>query len=71
MNGLGGLNTSPNGAVIGRVQLQLADVFTRADLAVQTDKVVAMAGKAKRGMPALDRVAFPGCELYGLSKAAE
>jgi hypothetical protein len=32
MNGLGGLNKSPNGVVIGVVQLQLPVVVTPADL---------------------------------------
>ena len=36
MNGLGGLNKSPNGVVIGLVQLQLPVVVTPADLAAQT-----------------------------------
>jgi formamidase len=67
MNGLGGLNKSPNGIVIGLVQLQLPNVATRADLAAQTDKVVAMVGKAKRGMPTLDLVVFPEYALHGLS----
>src|SRR6266704_3644484 len=37
MNGLGGLNKSPEGVVIGLVQLQLPNVVTKADLAKQTD----------------------------------
>ena len=36
MNGLGGLNKSPNGVVVGVVQLQLPVVVTRDDLAAQT-----------------------------------
>jgi formamidase len=67
MNGLGGLNKSPNGVVIGLVQLQLPATVTKADLAVQTDKIVAMVGKAKRGMPTLDLVVFPEYALHGLS----
>jgi formamidase len=67
MNGLGGLNKSPNGVVIGLVQLQLPNVVTRADLAAQTEKVVAMVGKARRGMPTLDLVVFPEYALHGLS----
>ena len=42
MNGLGGLNKSPEGVVIGLVQLQLPVVATPADLAAQTDRIVAM-----------------------------
>jgi formamidase len=67
MNGLGGLNKTPNGVVIGLVQLQLPNVATAADLAAQTRKVVSMVGKAKRGMPTLDLVVFPEYALHGLS----
>jgi formamidase len=42
MNGLGGLNKSPNGVVVGLVQLQLPVVATPADLRAQTARVVAM-----------------------------
>ncbi|HVY14301.1 MAG TPA: formamidase [Rhodopila sp.] len=67
MNGLGGLNKSPNGVVIGLVQLQLPVIETRADIATQTRKIVAMVGKAKRGMPTMDLVVFPEYALHGLS----
>ena len=39
MNGLGGLNKSKNGVVIGLVQLQLPVVETPADLARQTARI--------------------------------
>ena len=42
MNGLGGLDKSPEGVVIGLVQLQLPVVVTRADLARQTERIVTM-----------------------------
>ena len=45
MNGLGGLNKSGSGVVIGLVQLQLPNVVTPADLAAQTQKIVAMVGQ--------------------------
>ena len=67
MNGLGGLNKSPNGVVIGVVQLQLPFVVTPADLAAQTDKIVAMVGKARRNMATMDLVVFPEYSLHGLS----
>ncbi|MGG3815711.1 formamidase, partial [Methylorubrum rhodesianum] len=35
MNGLGGLNKSPNGVVIGLVQLQLPTITTRVDVTAQ------------------------------------
>jgi formamidase len=67
MNGLGGLNRSADGVVLGMVQLQLPTVATKADLARQTEKVVAMVAKAKKGMPTLDLVVFPEYALHGLS----
>jgi formamidase len=50
MNGLGGLNKSPNGVVAGVVQLQLPIVATKADLQRQTARIVEMVGKARRNM---------------------
>ena len=67
MNGLGGLNKSPSGVVIGLVQLQLPVVVTKADLARQTDKIVAMVGKARRNLATMDLVVFPEYALHGLS----
>src|SRR6266478_1188440 len=67
MSGLGGLNKSPSGVVIGLVQLQLPVVATPADLARQTQTIVAMVGKAKRGMPTMDLVVLPEYALHGLS----
>ncbi|MCG7333140.1 hypothetical protein [Salinicoccus roseus] len=48
MSGLGGLNKSQNGVVIGLVQLQLPVTATKADLTQQTEKVCEMVRKAKR-----------------------
>ncbi len=67
MSGLGGLNKSPKGVVIGLVQLQLPTVVTPADLGTQVEKIVAMVTKAKKGMPSLDLVVFPEYALHGLS----
>ena len=67
MNGLGGLNRSPDGVVIGLVQLQLPVVVTRDDLARQTERISAMVTKAKKGMSTLDLVVFPEYALHGLS----
>ena len=67
MSGLGGLNKSPNGVVIGLVQLQLPNVVTKADLVEQTDKIVAMVGKARRNLGNMDLVVFPEYALHGLS----
>ncbi len=48
MSGLVGLNKSPNGVVLGLVQLQLPVVETKEDLTEQTEKVCEMVRKAKR-----------------------
>jgi formamidase len=66
-SGLCGLNKSPNGIVIGLVQLQNPDVATREELAAQTQKIVAMVGKARRNNPSMDLVVFPEYALHGLS----
>src|SRR3982075_708550 len=67
MNGLGGLNKSPEGVVIGLVQLQLPVVVTKADLERQTERIVYMVGKARRNLPTMDLVVFPEYALHGLS----
>src|SRR6476619_625871 len=67
MNGLGGLNKSENGVVIGLVQLQLPMVVTPDDLAAQTARIVAMVGKARRNLGTMDLVVFPEYALHGLS----
>jgi hypothetical protein len=59
MNGLGGLNKSPNGVVLGMVQMQLPTVVMPDDLAAQTAGIVTMVGKARRNMATMDLVA--GC----------
>ncbi|MGI4860974.1 MAG: formamidase [Janthinobacterium lividum] len=66
-SGLGGLNKSPNGIVIGLVQLQNPDVGSPAALAAQTQTIVDMVGKARRNNPAMDLVVFPEYALQGLS----
>ena len=67
MSGLGGLNKSDNGVVIGLVQLQLPVVITPADLAAQTARIVEMVGKARRNLGTMDLVVFPEYSLHGLS----
>jgi formamidase len=67
MSGLGGLNKSPDGVVLGLVQLQLPNVATPDDLAVQTKQVCSMVAKARRNMPTMDLVVFPEYALHGLS----
>ena len=67
MSGLGGLNKSPNGVVMGLVQLQLPVVVTPDDLARQTARIVDLVGKARRNLAGMDLVVFPEYALHGLS----
>jgi formamidase len=67
MSGLGGLNKSPNGVVLGLVQLQLPTVITPDDLAAQTERICQLVAKARRNMPTMDLVVFPEYALHGLS----
>ena len=67
MNGLGGLNKSKHGVVIGLVQSKLEQVDTPADLARQTARIVELVGKARRNMATMDLVVFPEYALQGLS----
>jgi formamidase len=67
MTGLGGLNKSARGVVLGLVQLQLPNVKTKADLAAQTARVCELVAKARRNLPTMDLVVFPEYSLHGLS----
>jgi formamidase len=67
MSGLGGLNRSPDGVVLGLVQLQLPTVRDARELAAQTARIVEMVGKARRNLPQMDLVVFPEYALHGLS----
>src|SRR5436309_14731827 len=67
ISGLGGLNKSPYGVVLGLVQLQLPVVQTPEELAHQTTKICVMVAKARRNMPSMDLVVFPEYALHGLS----
>ena len=67
MSGLGGLNKSSEGVVIGVVQLQLPVVATPAELAAQTRRICELVGKARRNLQTMDLVVFPEYSLHGLS----
>jgi formamidase len=67
MTGLGGLNKSPNGVVIGLVQMQLPNVVTRADLKAQAERVATLVSSARRSSAGMDLVEFPEYSLHGLS----
>ncbi|MDB5569485.1 MAG: Nitrilase/cyanide hydratase and apolipoprotein N-acyltransferase, partial [Hyphomicrobiales bacterium] len=67
MSGLGGLNKSPGGVVIGLVQLQNPSVATEAELSAQADRICDLVGKARRNLSGMDLVVFPEYALHGLS----
>ncbi|RYF57407.1 MAG: formamidase, partial [Comamonadaceae bacterium] len=67
MSGLGGLNKSKAGVVLGLVQLQLPVVVTPDDLAAQTLRICELVGKARRNLATMDLVVFPEYALHGLS----
>ena len=67
MSGLGGLNKSPHGVVLGMVQLQLPVVKTPQDLDAQTRRICDMVAKARRNLSTMDLVVFPEYSLHGLS----
>ena len=67
MSGLGGLNKSKHGVVLGLVQLQLPVVVTKADLAAQTQRICELVGKARRNLSTMDLVVLPEYALHGLS----
>jgi formamidase len=71
MTGLGGLNKSRHGVVVGLVQLQLPVVATPADLAAQTRRICEMVAKARRNQSTMDLVVFPEYALHGLSMATD
>jgi len=65
--GLGGLNKSAHGVVVGLVQLKLPVVETPAQLAAQTQRICDMVAKARRNQGTMDLVVFPEYALHGLS----
>jgi len=67
MNSLSGLNKTPDGVVVGLVQLQLPVVETPVQLEAQAARIVEMVGKARRSYPLMDLVVFPEYALHGLS----
>ena len=67
MSGLGGLNKSPDGVVIGLVQMQLPGVDTPEQLREQVGRIVGLTAKARNGLRGMDLVVFPEYSLHGLS----
>ena len=67
MSGLGGLNKSKHGVVMGLVQLQLPVVQTPQDLQAQTRRICDLVAKARRNQGNTDLVVFLEYALHGLS----
>lgn len=67
MSGLGGLNKSPAGVVVGVVQLRLPAVASPTDLASQAQTICSMVERGKANMPTMDLVVFPEYSLHGVS----
>jgi len=67
LSGMGGLNKSAQGVVLGLVQLQLPLVETVDQLAAQCQRICDMVGKARRNLATMDLVVFPEYALHGLS----
>ena len=68
MSGLGGLNKSPEGVVIGLVQLKLPVVDTSDQLNSQTQVICKMVDKARRNLSTMDLVVFPELSLIHISE---
>lgn len=69
MNGLGGLNQTENGVIVGLLQLRKADIATPADLRLSADRLASLVHQVKKGRPNVDIIVFPEYSLNGASKA--
>jgi formamidase len=71
MSGLGGLNKSPHGLVLGLVQLQNPWVETPSQLEQQTRRICDTVARARRSNPGMDLVVFPEYSLHGLTMSTD
>jgi formamidase len=71
MSGLGGLNKTPSGVVLGLVQLQLPIIQEPGHVKMQARRIVSLVEKARRNIPGMDLVVFPEYALHGLSMSTE
>ncbi|MET4046875.1 formamidase [Rhodococcus sp. UYP5] len=69
MSGLGGLNPSPGGLVLGLVQSQVPINTEPGDTLRNAERLAEVLRGAKSGMPTLDLVMFPEYSLNGLDPA--
>jgi formamidase len=54
LSGLGGLNKSPDGVVLGLVQLETPNVVTEEDLKIQTQRICQFVTKARDKLSTMD-----------------
>lgn len=66
MSGLGGLNPSTEGLVLGLTQFAVPHISTRADVVDTAKKIARMVRGAKAGMSTIDLIVFPEYSLIGL-----
>lgn len=69
MDGLGGLNKTANGILIGLLQPRSADIATPDDLRLSAERLASFVQEVKRGRPNIDLIVFPEYSLNGVSKA--
>ncbi|CAJ97241.1 formamidase [Cupriavidus necator] len=69
MNGLGGLNQTENGVIVGLLQLRKADIATAEDLRLSAERLASFVHQVKAGRPNVDIIVFPEYSLNGASKA--
>lgn len=69
MDGLGGLNKTGNGIILGLLQVSSPQIAVPEDLDRAAERLAAFVGQVKRGRPAIDLIVFPEYSLNGASKA--
>jgi formamidase len=69
MSGLGGLNPSPGGLVLGLVQAQVPINTAPGHTVANAERLAEVLRGAKAGMPTLDLIVFPEYSLNGLDPA--
>lgn len=69
MDGLGGLNKTEDGLIVGLLQVRSADIATPDDLRFSAERLASFVGEVKRGRPTIDMIVFPEYSLNGVSKA--
>lgn len=71
MSGLGGLNKTEHGIIVGLVQLRKSEITTPDDLLRAAERLASFVHQVKQGRPNLDLVVFPEYSLNGASKTLD